>query len=156
MKPVAKYNTYKAISTLLTCGTPMATLLACGDSFLQSPKSTVSAAGIFMLLFTILLFKDKMLEHFKMPSATIIALVILILILLIENILAPIKIMCIMTIAASGIDKFTFDPAYHALEKAMGDEAQIYKHFGFLFCKSETIEGLKNASRCEDKCNENS
>lgn len=144
---VAKYNIYKAISTLLTVGTPMATLLACGDSFLQSPKSTVSAAGVFMLLFSILLFKDKMLEHFKMPSATIIALVILILVMLIENILAPIKIMCIMTIAASGIDKLTFDPMYHAIEKALGDEAQIYKHFGFLFCKSATVEALREANK---------
>lgn len=144
---VAKYNTYKAISTLLTVGTPMATLLACGDSFLQSPKSTVSAAGVFMLLFSILLFKDKMLEHFKMPSATIIALVILILVMLIENILAPIKVMCIMTIAASGIDKLTFDPMYHAIEKAMGEEAQIYKHFGFLFCKSTTVEALREAAK---------
>lgn len=144
---VAKYNIYKAISTLLTVGTPMATLLACGDSFLQSPKSTVSAAGVFMLLFSVLLFKDKVLEHFKMPSATIIALVILILVMLIENILAPIKIMCIMTIAASGIDKLTFDPMYHAIEKAMGDEAQIYKHFGFLFCKSTTVEALREAAK---------
>lgn len=147
MKMVAKYNTYKAISTLLTVGTPMVTLLACGDSFLQSPKSTVSAAGIFMLLFSVLLFKDKIMENFKMPSATIIALIVLILVMLIENILAPIKIMCIMTIAASGIDKLTFDPAYHALEKAMGDGAQIYKHFGFLFCKTETVEELLNADR---------
>lgn len=147
---VAKYNVYKAISTLLTVGTPMATLLACGDSFLQSPKSTVSVAGVFMLLFSVLLFKDKMLEHFKMPSATVIALIILILVMLIENILAPIKIMCIMTILASGVDKLTFDPMYHAIEKAMGEEAQIYKHFGFLFCKSSTIEELKNASRRKD------
>ena len=64
MKTVAKYNTFKGISTLLTAGTPFISLLSCSELFVHRSETAISAAGVFAMLFAILFFKDKLLENF--------------------------------------------------------------------------------------------
>ena len=59
MKPIAKYNTYKGVSTVLTVGTPIITLACCSDMFVHRSETAISAAGMFGLLLAALLLKDK-------------------------------------------------------------------------------------------------
>ena len=67
MKVVAKYNTCKAISTVLTVVTPIVTLMSCSDLFVHRSDSSVSAAGMFAIFLSLLFFKDKIAENFKVP-----------------------------------------------------------------------------------------
>ena len=64
MKPVAKYNTCKGVSTVLTVGTPIITLLCCGDMFVHKSSTAISAAGMFGILIAALFLKDKIAENF--------------------------------------------------------------------------------------------
>ena len=67
MKPVAKYNTCKGISTVLTLGTPITTLAICGAEII-TPAGKISFAGVMVILITLLFAKDKLAENFKVPS----------------------------------------------------------------------------------------
>ena len=91
MKEVGKYNTFKGISTLLTMGTPIITLACCGDFFVDRPATAISAAGMFAILIALLLGKDKLAEKIKFQSAFIISAVVLVLIVVMENIILPMK-----------------------------------------------------------------
>ena len=141
MKTVAKYNTCKGVSTALSVGTPLITLACCGDFFIYRSDTAISAAGIFAILIAMLFFKDKIAEKFKSPSALVVSLVVLILILLVENILYPIKCVCIATIAACGVDELTFKSWYKKIEKGLPEDSDIYKHFGFIFATTKTVMG---------------
>ena len=150
MKTVAKYNTYKGISTALTFGTPIVTLLCCGDIFVERSEITISATGIFVILLVLLFAKDKLLEYFKAPSALILSTVVLVLILLIEHIIAPMKVVCIATMIASGIDECTFKRFYTSIASKLPLTAADYKHLGFLFTNTKK---LMEASNVETTCN---
>ena len=139
MKTVAKYNIYKGVSTALTAGTPIVTLLCCGDMFVHRSETAISAGGILAILLTVMLLKDKIVEHFKVPSAFVLSTTILILILLIENILYPMKIVCITTMITSGVDKVTFDRFCTAIEYTMPEQAKAFKHMGYYMCKTDKI-----------------
>ena len=115
MKKVAKYNTYKGISTLLTLGTPIVTLCSCSELFVHNSGTSISAAGVFTLLIVALFAKDKLAEHFKVPSAFVVSGLMLILVLMIEQILLPIKYVCIATLCTSGVDELTFKRFYKQL-----------------------------------------
>ena len=78
MKTVAKYNTFKGVSTGLTIGTPIVTLICCGEMFVHRSDTAISAAGIFAILFSFLFFKDKIIEKFKSPSALVLSIAILV------------------------------------------------------------------------------
>ena len=139
MGNVAKYNICKGVSTLLTIGTPIVTLLCYGGFFRQRSETAISAAGIFAILFAALFFKDKIAENFKCPSTLIISSVLFVIIILIENILQPIKTVCIATIIASGLDEVTFKRMYKNLELLFPENAKQFKHVGFIMCKTSTL-----------------
>ena len=139
MKQVGKYNTFKGISTLLTMGTPIITLACCGDFFVERPATAISAAGVFAILIALLFAKDKLAEKIKTPSAFIISAAVLVIIVMVENILLPMKYVCIATMIASGVDELTFKRMYKALECKMPQCWQAYEHFGFIFAKTQDI-----------------
>ena len=139
MIQVGKYNTFKGISTLLTMGTPIITLACCGDFFVERPATAISAAGVFAILIALLFAKDKLAEKIKTPSAFIISAAVLVIIVVVENILLPMKYVCIATMIASGVDELTFKRMYKALECKMPQCWQAYEHFGFIFAKTQDI-----------------
>ena len=139
MKQVGKYNTFKGISTLLTIGTPIITLACCGDFFVQRSETAISAAGVFAILIALLFAKDKLAEKIKTPSAFIISAAVLVIIVVVENILLPMKYVCIATMIASGVDELTFKRMYKALECKMPQCWQAYEHVGFIFAKTQDI-----------------
>lgn len=139
MKQVGKYNTFKGISTLLTIGTPIITLACCGDFFVQRSETAISAAGVFAILIALLFAKDKLAEKIKTPSAFIISAAVLVIIVVVENIILPMKYVCIATMIASGVDELTFKRMYKALECKMPQCWQAYEHFGFIFAKTQDI-----------------
>lgn len=146
MKSVAKYNAFKGVSTALTVGTPLITLACCGDFFVHRTETAISAAGLFAILIAALFFKDKIAEKFKSPSALIISIAVLILCVLIEHIILPVKYVCIATIAASGVDELTFKQWYKRIEKAFPESVGDYKHAGFVFTTTQKLieEGAQN------------
>ena len=144
MKPVFKYNLFKGISTVLTVGTPITTLCCCSELFIHRSDTAISAAGIFAILLTILLFKDKIAENFKVPSAFVISIAGLVLLLMIENILQPLKYVFIATACASGIDEITFKRFYKAVERNLPDAANDRKFAGFIFAFSNSLLGGNN------------
>lgn len=139
MKQVGKYNTFKGISTLLTIGTPIITLACCGDFFVERPATAISAAGVFAILIALLFAKDKLAEKIKTPSAFILSAAVLVIIVVVENIILPMKYVCIATMIASGVDELTFKRMYKALECKMPQCWQAYEHFGFIFAKTQDI-----------------
>lgn len=153
MKQVGKYNTFKGISTLLTMGTPIITLACCGDFFVQRSETAISAAGVFAILIALLFAKDKLAEKIKSPSAFIISAAVLIIIVVVENILLPMKYVCIATMIASGVDELTFKRMYKALECKMPQCWQAYEHFGFIFAKTQDIfdEVQKEVNKNEER-----
>lgn len=138
-KSVLKYNVFKGVSTLLTVGTPLITLACCGDMFVHRSETAISAAGVFALLIAALFFKDKIAEKFKSPSALVISISVLILCVLIETIILPIKYVCIATIAASGIDELTFKSWYKKVERSFPVCIDDYKHVGFVFTSTQKL-----------------
>ena len=139
MKEVGKYKTFKGISTLLTIGTPIITLACCGDFFTERPATAISAAGVFAILTALLFAKDKLAEKIKTPSAFILSAAVLVIIVVVENIILPMKYVCIATMIASGVDELTFKRMYKALEYKMPQSWQSYEHFGFIFARTQDI-----------------
>ena len=141
MGKVAKYNLFKGISTLATVGTPIITLLCSSKFFVQRPDTAISATGIFVILITILLLKDKIAENFKMPSAFILSTVVFVLILLIQNIIEPMKLVALVTMITSGVDELTFKRLYKSIELQFPEASKSYKHVGFIFTTSDKLLG---------------
>ena len=92
MKEVGKYNLYKGISTVMTVGTPIITLACCSDFFVHRSDTAMSATAIFTILIACLFLKDKLADKMKVPSAFVLSTVLLILIVLVEKILQPMKL----------------------------------------------------------------
>lgn len=136
---VIKYNAFKGVSTLLTVGTPLITLSCFGDLLVKRSETAISAAGIFTLLIVALFFKDKIAEKFKSPSALVVASIVLVICILTEHIIIPVKYVCIATIAASGIDELTFKRWYKEVEKKFPEQASDYKHIGFIFTTTKKL-----------------
>lgn len=141
MKTVAKYNLYKAISTVLTVGTPIISLASCSDLFVHRPDTAISAAGVFAVMFSLLFFKDKILENFKMPSPFVLSIAGLITICVIESIMYPLKIVFVTTAVTTLIDALSFRRMYKNIEYDLPKNAEKFKHFGFIFAKTERIFG---------------
>ena len=145
MGVVAKYNLFKGISTVATVGTPIIALLSTSDLFIHRSDTAISAAGIFAILIMILLFKDKIAENFKLPSAFILSTVIFVLILLIENIIEPMKLVALSTMISTGIDEITFKRIYKRIEATLPEAAKNHKYVGFLFTTtSKLLKGENN------------
>lgn len=140
MKNVAKYNIFKGVSTLLTLGTPAITLLCCGDFFVHRSDTAMSAAGILVMIITLFFAKDKLAENFKMPAPFILCAIGLVLVVMIENIIYPIKMVLITTLIATVIDEFTFKMFYKKAERKLPPEHVDYKKFGFIFTTTDNLE----------------
>lgn len=144
MKAVSKYNLCKGVSTVLTVGTPIITLACCGDMFVHRSDTAISAAGLFAILIALIFCKDKVVEVFKAPSALILSAVVFGLLILVENIMLPVKYVCIATIFASGVDELTVKRIYKQVESMLPDNYSVHKHFGFIFATTEQILGEHN------------
>lgn len=149
MKAVAKYNLFKGISTTATIGAPIATLLSCSDMFIHRSDTAISAAGIFTILIIMLFFKDKIAENFKVPSAFVISTVFFVMIILVEKILEPMKMVALVSMIASGIDEATFKRVYKGIEAEFPDKVVKYKHFGFIFTTTKKLLGEDNGGSQE-------
>lgn len=141
MKAVAKYNLFKGISTVLTVGTPIITLAACSDFFIHEPRKSVSAGGMFAIFIALLFLKDKIAEKFKVPSAFLISTVTLVLLLMVESIMEPLKYVSIATMCTSGVDELTFKRFYKKIEKSFPKDADTNKFAGFMFTTTDNIYG---------------
>lgn len=139
MRPVAKYNVFKSVSTLATVGTPIITLCLNSEFFVHRSETAISAAGMFTLFISLLFLKDKIAENFKVPSAFVVSLVGLILISMIENLLMPMKSVCIATMITSGVDELTFKRFYKSIESAFPENCKPKKLFGFIITSSEKL-----------------
>lgn len=141
MKNVAKYNTCKAVSTLCTIGSPIITLASCSEVFVHNSGTSLSAAAMFAIFLSILFLKDKIAEHFKMPSAFVVAFSCYILIVIVENLLMPMKTVCLVTMMTAGVDELTFKQWYKATKNLLPESVSSYEHFGFIFTTSNKLGG---------------
>ena len=141
MKPVAKYNTCKGISTALTVGTPIVTLCCCSDMFIHRSETAISAAGIFAILLALLFAKDKIAENFKVPSAFVVSLVSLIAICMVEELIQPLKYVCITTLCTTGVDEVTFKRMYKRIESKFPQGYESNKIAGFMVTTSSSLSG---------------
>ena len=139
MKEVGKYNLFKGISTLLGVGTPIITFACCGDFFVHRTDTAMSAGAIFAILISMLFFKDKILETFKAPSELVVVTIVFVAILVVESVLVPVKNVCLATMVACGVDELSFKKLYKNAEKLIPEVADNYKHFGFIFAKTSTV-----------------
>lgn len=143
MENVAKYNMFKAISTIATIGTPIVTLALSSDFFVHRSDTSISAAGVFAILIAALFAKDKLAENFKIPSPFVTCAITLVIVLMIESIITPIKIVCVATLISTGIDTLTFRRIYKSLELEFPPAFKKYEHFGFLWTTTDKLEALK-------------
>lgn len=141
MKAVGKYNVCKTISTLLTVGAPIITLCSCSDLFVHRSDTAISAAGIFAILLSALFLKDKIAENFKVPSAFVISAACLILLLLVESLIQPLKHVCIITLCTSGVDELTFKRLYKSMEATFPEKYKSYQFLGLMFTTTKTLMG---------------
>ena len=140
MKDVGKYNIYRGVSTVLTLGAPIVTLFACGDFFLERSDRTISAAAVFTILVVLLLGRDKLAEKMKFPSAFVLSLGVLVFITIVESIIYPIKIICIVTAITSGLDKITFEHLYKNIEVVLPDIYKGCMHCGFICTTTDKLQ----------------
>lgn len=143
MKSVTKYNTCKGVSTLLTMCTPIISLIVSGIEIV-SPAGKMSVTACLIFLIALLFMKDKIAENVKMPSALVLSIILFVLIIIIENILIPLKGILIATMVACGIDELTFKRIYKQVELSLPEQTKIFKHFGFIFTTTEKLEELNN------------
>lgn len=138
MSKIAKYNVTKGISTVLTMGTPIITLV-CSSAEIITPAGKMSVTACLVCLLVMLFMKDKLAEHLKMPSAFVLSAILFGLILMIEHILIPLKAVLVATMIVSGIDELTFKRIYKNVENELPDSVDKYKHVGFIFTTSKNI-----------------
>lgn len=138
MKPVAKYNLLKGASTVLTVGTPIATLACCGDFIVHRSDTALSAAGVVVLIISVYLLKDKLAEKFK-PKLWAICLIGIALIEMIKSIIMPVEMVLIATAAATGLDAATFSRFYKQLYPKLGDAAIDHTFVGYVFTTSQKL-----------------
>lgn len=143
MGKVCKYNICKGMSTFLTIGTPIITLCSCSDMFVHRADTAISAAGVFTILIMLLFAKDKLVEHFKMPSAFVVCVITLLLILVVESIILPIKYVCIATLCTTAVDELSFKRFYKSIELDFTDKDSAKKFAGFMFTTTNSLSGDK-------------
>lgn len=150
MTNVTKYNICKGVSTALVLGTPIITMFCCGDFFVGDPGKSVSSLGVLTLLFVLLFTKDKIAEHWKTPSAMVIAAIVFILCSMVKNIIVPIQIVSGLTLCAASLDEITTKSLYKRYELLLPENAKAHKVFGFIVVSLEKLleeeKELKNES----------
>ena len=139
MKPVAKYNTCKALSTVLTVGTPIATMACCSDMFVHRSDTALSAAAVFAFLLSALFIKDKILNFIKAPSALVISIIGFVFCVVVGNIIDTLRIVFGITMLACITDELTFKRMYNAVIYGLPENYVQFEKFGFLFTHSSTL-----------------
>lgn len=143
---VAKYNGYKAASTVLTVGTPIIALACCNELFVHRSDTAVSAAGIFAFLLALLFVKDKLLEFIKTPAAWKISLIGLVFCLIVHSLMDAMVLVFASSLIASTLDEFTFKRLYKDIVRKISSIPEVrdvykeYEKFGFIWAKTNTIE----------------
>lgn len=140
MSNVSKYNIFKGVSTILTIGTPIITLICNKNFFVQRSDSAISAAAVLAILISAIFCKDKLLEKLRTPAPVIICGAMLIFIYILENLFYPMKIVCWVTLAVTLVDELTFRKWYKTVEKKLPKTANDYKHFGFVCATLNKLE----------------
>lgn len=144
MHKVARYNIFKGVSTLLGVGTPLITLFCTRSSFIYSPAGAVSFTGVVTILLAGLFFKDKIAENWKVTSVFVVSTIIFVSIILLEHILQPMKLVCLTTMIASGIDELTFKRFYKQIEEQLPECSKYHKFIGFMFTTTARLEKESN------------
>lgn len=139
MKSVAKYNICKAVSTVLTVGTPIITLACNGDIIVESSGKSMSAAAVFAFLLSLIFVKDKLLEFIKSPTALKVAIIGFVFCVVVGDLIDTLKIVFALTIAASVVDELTFKKIYTSLTYNFPENYKQYEKFGFLFTTSDNL-----------------
>ena len=147
MQFVSKYNSLKAISLLLTVGTPSVTMLIFNTVLADSPAGAVSILGVISVIIALFFLKDKIAENIKMPSPLVAAVILLGAILLLENIIVLAKYTCLIMIAVCGVDELTFKNWYKNLERNFikahtNIDINDYKKLGFIITTTKTLLGV--------------
>ncbi len=141
MKEVAKYNLFKTMSLILTIGAPLITAITYSDFIVYDSSASISMAGVIAILFSALFLKDKIAENLKLPSPFVAATVLFITIQVIKSIIIPMETICGVTMLICGIDQLTFRRIYKRIELLLPEKVKAYKHFGFIFCKTDELKG---------------
>lgn len=136
---VAKYNIFKAISTVLTFGTPIVSVIACGGFYRNDGGACVSLAAVMAFLLSALFLKDKLAEQFKSPTALKISAAGLIFCFIVEAIVQAMQVMFGCTVIACLIDETTFKRFYVEMERKFPEDARVYKHIGFYIMNSDKL-----------------
>ena len=144
MTPVCKYNISKAVSIVLTMGTPVVTLFSCSSLYIHRSETALSAGGVLLVLILALIFKDKLLENFKAPSPLIFCLIGTIIVIMVQYIMSTILYIFVASTIACGIDALTFRSICKKYDILLPRKTEAYKHWGFIFARNPTIEGLKD------------
>lgn len=144
MKQVAKYNIFKGLSTLITAACPIIAAISCSDFIVTNTGASISVCGIIGILIAVLCMKDKFMEQVKTPTGFKVCLALLVIVLVVEAVLIPVKTVLIVSIIAFGVDELSFKRIYKNLELRLPEIAKTYKHLGFYFCKSEALVEEKN------------
>ena len=76
----------------------------------------------------------------KFPSAFILSLGVLVFITIVESIIYPIKIICIVTAITSGLDKITFEHLYKNIEVVLPDIYKGFMHCGFICTTTDKLQ----------------
>ena len=141
MKSVCKYNIFKIVSLILSIGTPLFTSILFSDFLVTTTNTSISTAGVIILLICVLIFKDKMLEELKTPTALKVCAVTLVFIFVIESIIIPLKWILIVTTIALTLDTLFIKRIYTNLEVDLPKNYIKYKYFGIIFCRTDKLTG---------------
>ena len=139
MKQVGKYNVFKALSIFVTCVPTTITSFYFSKDMIKNSGQSISLVGVIGILIAILFLKNKIAENIKFPSPFVFATILFVIIVMIEQILYPVKCVCLVTMVVTGIDELSFKRIYKRLELFFSNTAPAYKHFGFYCCKTEKI-----------------
>ena len=140
MREVGKYNLFKGLSIGFTCMPTLISATSYSDIIAHDSKASISLVGIIGILLAVLFLKNKIAENLKVPSPFIIATILFVIIILIENLLLPVKTTCLVVMIVCGIDEISFKHIYKKIELKLPN-GEFYKHFGFYICKTEKILG---------------
>ena len=144
MGEVGKYNLFKSLSILITCVPTLLVSFSYGDLFVKSTGASMSLAAIIGILIAVLFLKNKIAENFKLPSPFIVATILFVIILLVEQIILPVKFTCLTVMIVCAIDELSFKRIYKRIELLLPEKREAYKHLGFYMCKSKTLLGVNN------------
>ena len=144
MKEIGKYNLFKALSIMLTVVPPLFVAYCFGNMIVYDTRASISLAAIIAIITALFFLKNKILENFKVPSIFVIALILFILLITVEQIIVPAKWVCGTVVICCGLDELIFKRIYKRIEALLPQKREAYKHFGFYFCKTSKLMGDTN------------